>query len=252
MGIGGGAVGLFAAAARIKKMINTPKIYKMRIEFRLVQEVPADSKHVLNAVRNMILASGLPFTPAQVNNRWPRFAYGPAPATGQRAEREYVDIYLRESCSEETVRQALVQVAPEGLEILHVRRVPYALPSVQKLAAAASYRVYGDASQLAELGRKLQESMQAKSLVVNLRNPDGELRQKELAPGLQAVCCVAPDEVELILVPLSGLWVLPQWYVAAALGVEVPTQDEKFFIAGLSFVRKTIFWRDSQGELHPI
>lgn len=224
----------------------------MRIEFRWVSASPADPKQVLNAVRKMILASGLPFTPAQVNNRWPRFAYGPAPAAGERAEREYVDIYLRESCSEEMVHQALVKAAPNGLEILQVRRVPYALPSVQKLAAAVSCRVYGEASQIAELGQKLQGSMQAQNLLVSLRNPDGELRQKELAPGLQAVHLVAPDEVELLLVPLSGLWVLPQWYVAAALGLEVPTQDEKFFIEGLSFVRKTIFWRDSQGELHPI
>lgn len=103
-----------------------------------------EHNNVFNAVRKMVLASGLPFEPAKVNKNWPRLAYGPAPAFGQKAEREYLDIYLQESATAEEVRAALEASRPKGLELVHVERVPYALPSVQNLAAAAKYRVEGD------------------------------------------------------------------------------------------------------------
>lgn len=92
----------------------------------------------------MVLASGLPFEPAKVNKNWPRLAYGPAPAFGQTAEREYLDIYLRTSVSAEETRAGLEAAKPKGLELVSVERVPYALPSVQNLAAVAKYRVEGD------------------------------------------------------------------------------------------------------------
>ena len=76
-------------------MINTSKIYKMRIVLR-VGNWPAEIQSVFNAVRSMVLASELPVEPAKVNKNWPRLSYGPQVAVGQHAEREYLDIYLQE------------------------------------------------------------------------------------------------------------------------------------------------------------
>ena len=234
-----------------KKMINTPKIYKMRIVFRVLEE-SAEQLNVFNAVRKMVLASGLPIEPAKVNPRWPRLAYGPAPAKGQRAEREYLDIYLRTLCSEAAVQQALVKVAPKGLELVQVTRVPYPLPSVQNLAAAVRYRVKGDFSRFNLSGRKIEDWAEAGNLTVTLRSQNGMSCQKDLAPGLLNARTVAPDEIALTLVPINGKWVSPQWFIAAWLGIEIPAQEELFELEGLIFIRQNFYWKDSQGELHPM
>ena len=134
-------------------MMNTPKIYKIRVVFRWLKN-QAD-RNTFNAVRKMVLTAGLPFEPAKVNKNWPRLAYGPSPALGQRAEREYLDIYLQKSIAAEEVQSALEKAAPSGLELLSVRRVPYPLPSVQNLAAAARYRVEGNFSSY-QPGGKLE------------------------------------------------------------------------------------------------
>lgn len=232
-------------------MINTPKIYKMRIVFRW-SDLTAEPPNVFNAVRKMVLACGLPFEPAKINKHWPRLAYGPAPAKGQRAEREYLDIYLRQPCSEEEVRAALASAAPRGLELVQVTRVPYPLPSVQNLAAAARYRVKGDFASLVSSGRTIEDWAGAGDIAVALRAENGIVCHKNLSAGLISASTTAPDEVTLTLAPINGKWVLPQWFIAAWLGWEVPAQDEAFSIEGLIFIRQNFFWRDSQGELHPI
>ena len=232
-------------------MINTPKIYKMRIVFRVLEK-SAEQLNVFNAVRKMVLDSGLPFEPAKVNPRWPRLAYGPAPAKGQRAEREYLDIYLRTLCSEEEVHRALAKVAQPAIELLQVTRVPYPLPSVQNLAAAVRYRVKGDFSRLNLSGRKIEDWAKAGNITVTLRSLNGMSCQKDLTPGLLNASTIAPDEVALTLMPINGKWVLPQWFVAAWLGIEIPAQAESFELEGLIFIRQNFYWQDSQGELHPM
>lgn len=233
-------------------MINTPKIYKMRIVF-CWEDSQTEHTNVFNAVRKMVLASGLPFEPAKINNHWPRLAYGPAPANGQRAEREYLDIYLRESRSEAEVRQSLQKAAPPGLLFLQVMRVPYPLPSVQNLAAAVRYRIRGDFSSFGLSGRKkIEEWAVTGPTTVILRAENGLTCQKELASGLLEAQTLSADEVSLTLMPINGKWVPAQWFVAAWLGLEIPAQDENFTVEGLSFIRQCFFWRDSQGELHPI
>ena len=74
----------------------------MRIVFRGPKNT-AGTPFIFNAVRKMVLASGLPFEKAKVNPNWPRLAYGPAPAKGQQAEREYLDIYLTEPVAADKV-----------------------------------------------------------------------------------------------------------------------------------------------------
>ena len=232
-------------------MINTPKIYKMRIVFCLTAQA-ADHIHVFDAVRKMVLASGLPFEPAKVNPRWPRLAYGPAPAKGQRAERECLDIYLHSPRSEEEVRQALEQTAPSGLVILQVTRVPYSLPSVQNLTAAVRYRVKGNFSREGLPGQKIEEWAGAGNLFVTLRAQNGVACQKSLAAGLLEAHTVSPEEVVLTLSPIEGKWMPPQWFIAAWLGMEIPAQEELVTMEGIIFVRQGLYWRDSQGELHLI
>lgn len=220
----------------------------MRIVFCWKEEHP----HTLNAIQKMVLASGLPYEPNKFKKGQPRLVYGPAPAKGQRAEREYVDIYLLELRNADEVRQALLKTAPKGFEMLQVTRVPYPLPSVQNLAVAVRYRVKGDFSPFVSLGRKLEDWNHMSNLTVTLRNEIGVACQRDITAGFLAARVTAPDEVELTLAPINGRWQAPQWFIAAWLGQEIPVPADDFAVEGLVFIREGFYWQDSQGELHLI
>ena len=251
MGLGSGAVRIRQTFEGLKVMKDTPKIYKMRIVFRCLDS-GTGNRNVFNAVRQMVLGSGLPYEPAKVNKNWPRLAYGPAPAQGQRVEREYLDIYLREHRSEDEVRRALQQAAPEGLELLQVTRVPYPLPSVQNLAAAVRYRVKGDFSPLHSSGRKIEDWAGKGKLTVTVRAQNAIACEYDITPYVLETCTLSPDEVAFTLAANNGQWISPQWVIAAWLGREVPAQEDPFAGEDIIFTRQSFFWKDSQGELHLI
>lgn len=231
-------------------MINAPKIYKMRIVFRIVKKT-GGTGNVFNVVRKMILASGLPFEPAKVNANWPRMAYGPAPAYGQKAEREYLDIYLRKPTAAEEVRSALLAAAPDGLEIVSAARVPYPLPSVQNLAAAARYRLKGDFASF-QTGRKLEEFVNEARVEVIRRAENGLSCVIDAKPYIVSAETAAPGEAVLTLACVRDKWVKPEWILAAWLGLEVPAGEEAFSVDGVTVIRECLLWRDSEGLFHPI
>lgn len=222
----------------------------MRIVFRFVKKTGGQS-NVFNAVRKMVLSSGLPFEPAKVNANWPRLAYGPAPAQGQRAEREYLDIYLRQPVAVDEVRRALAAAAPEGVEICAVTRVPYPLPSVQNLAAAARYRIRGDFGSLGA-GRKLEEFVNEARVEVTRRAENGLAFVTDAKPYILSAETAAPDEAVLTLVSVQDKWIKPEWIVAAWLGLDIPAGDEAFSVDGVTVTRECLLWKDSQGLFHPI
>ena len=222
----------------------------MRIVFHCAKTV--EQTNVFNAVRKMVLASGLKFEPAKINKNWPRLAYGPAPATGQRAEREYLDIYLQEPVAAEEVHAALAGAAPKGLELLSVERVPYPLPSVQNLAAAVRYRVKGDFSRFSSTGRKIEELAESGKAVVVRRADNGLSCTTDVLPFLVSAGTLSADEISLTLQKVGEKWMRPEWVVAAWLGVELPAQEDAAVLEDFCFIREGFFWRDSQGELHPI
>lgn len=223
----------------------------MRIVFRWADD-QAEHPHALRGIKKMVLDSGLPYEPSKFVASLPRLAYGPAPAKGQRAEREYLDIYLLERRSEEEVRAALLQTAPEGFEILQLTRVPYPLPSVQNLMAAVRYRVKGKFSAYISSGRKLEDWNGMSHLAVTVQALNGITHEKNLTAGLLASRVLGPKEIELTLVPLNGQWIPPQWFMAAWLGIPVPAQDEDFAIEGFNFIRQELCWLDTQGVYHTI
>ncbi len=231
-------------------MINPPKIYKMRIVFRIVKRT-GGTNNIFNAVRKMVLSSGLPFEPAKVNANWPRLAYGPSPALGQRAEREYLDVYLQHLVAADEVRSALEKSAPAGLEILSVERVPYPLPSVQNLAAAARYRLQGDFTNL-ENGRKLEDFVQLARVEVTRRAVNGLACVTDAKPYIVSAETISPTEAALTLQSVQGKWIKPEWIAAAWLGVEVPAEEEAFSVDGVTVIRECLLWQDSQGLFHPI
>lgn len=229
--------------------MNTPKIYKIRVVFRWLKN-QAD-RNTFNAVRKMVLTAGLPFEPAKVNKNWPRLAYGPSPALGQRAEREYLDIYLQKSIAAEEVQSALEKAAPSGLELLSVRRVPYPLPSVQNLAAAARYRVEGNFSSY-QPRRKLEEFLSSGRVEITRRAENGLSCVKELSAHIGPCRTISPEVVSLTVLSVQGKWINPEEIIAAWLGLEVPAGEENFTVEGLTFIREGLFWQDSQEEFHLI
>lgn len=219
----------------------------MRIVFSWLQK--PENINVFNAVRKMVLSAGLPFEPAKVNKNWPRLAYGPAPAQGQQAEREYLDIYLQTPLSADEVRRSLQAVAPKGMELLQVERVPYPLPSVQNLAAAARYRVKGDFVPY-HPGRKLEDFLAGGRICVARIAANGMRYEKDLSEYVGPAETIAPNEVVFTLRSVEGKWIQPQELIAAWLGIELPAEDEAPTVAGLIFIREGLFWQDCEGNLH--
>lgn len=231
-------------------MINAPKIYKMRIVLR-GPEKGSGHTNVFNAIRNMVLASGLAFEPAKINKNWPRLAYGPAPAFGQRAEREYADIYLTQPVPVRQVQEALEKALPAGMELISVERVPYALASVQNLAAAARYRVEGNFA-LYGPEKTPEEFFNAPRIEIVRRAENGLTMTENIKPYVAGGQTLSPRAIRLTMQSVEGKWIKPQTAVAAWLGLDVPLQDELFTVEGFTFIREGLFWQDTQGELHLI
>ena len=222
----------------------------MRIVFR-GPEKGAGHLNLFNAVRNMVLASGLAFEPAKVNKNWPRLAYGPAPAFGQTAEREYLDIYLTQPVSALQVQEALQQVKPQQIQLISVTRVPYALPSVQHLASFARFRIAGN-FELYGPEKTPEDFFKALRVELVRRAENGLTLTENIKPYVSAAETLSPREVRLTLACVEGKWIKPQIALAAWLGLEAPVQDELFTVEGFTFIREGLLWQDSTGELHLI
>ena len=230
-------------------MIKPSKIYKMRIVFRACEKTATDN--VFKAVREMILASGLPFEPAKMNAKWPRFSYGPSLPAHQRALREYVDVYLSTHVPAKEVKRKLEEVAPEGWEILEARRVPYALPSVQNLAAAAIFSVEGNFEDFA-LEQTVENYFNAPRVEVVYAGENGLTITKDIKPYVLKAKTITPRKVELTLACVDGKWIQPQEALAGLLGIEIPFAQEAWTVDGFTFTREGLYWQDSQGALHLI
>lgn len=230
-------------------MINLPKIYKMRIVLRLDKK--AERKNIFYAVRRMVLASGLPYEPAKVNKNWPRLVYGPACALSQYAEREYLDIYLKEPVPVAQVRQQLEKSKPAAAELLDVTRVPYAMPAVADLAVAVKYRAEGDFSSFGTV-TTLEDYFSADRVEVVRRAENGLTLTFDVKPFVLEAQTDTASVLHLTLSGKNGKWLNPYVVLGAWLGEEIPMQDDAFTLAGIEMVREGLYWQDSQGELHLI
>ena len=220
----------------------------MRIAFTVADGW--DHKRIFSALREMILASGLPFEPAKVNKNWPRLAYGPVLGYKQYSLGEIADLYFVAPVKEAEAQAALSKSAPDGVCILRVQRVPYALPSVSNLAEVMQYRVQGDFS-LYTPACGAEEFFRKKHIYVTVIADSGMSMQQDLKPFILQVEQPQPDQVELLLQKQGDKTTKPEYAVAAWLNVEVPAAQE-FTLPEFKFTREKLYWRDGVGELHAL
>lgn len=225
-----------------------PKIYKMRIGFTVAGA--ADHKRIMSDLRKMVLRSGLPFEPAKVNKNWPRLAYGPALGYRQYSREEIADLYFSASLKEADAQNALNQSAPDGVRVLRVRRVPYALPSVSNLVDTMQYSVQGDFSFYAP-ACGAEEFFRGKHIYVTTVAPNGMSLQRDLKPFILQVAQPQIDRVDLFLQKIGDQNAKPEHVIAAWLKVDV-TAEEQFTLDKLTFTREKLFWRDSEGNLNAL
>ena len=209
-----------------------------------------DHKRIFNALREMVLASGLPFEPAKVNKNWPRLAYGPALGYGQYSLAEVADLYFSAPVKAADAQAALSKSAPDGICVLRVRRVPYALPSVANLADVMQYGVQGNFEQYAPR-RAAEDFFAAKHIYVSVQTVSGMTVQQDLKPFLLQARARQKDTLELLLQRCDGKTAKPEHLIAAWLGVAVPAEAE-FTLDDIKFTRQALYWRDSVGNLHAI
>lgn len=227
---------------------NAPKIYKMRVV--CAAPGPVDHKQFFVRLRKMVLQSGLPFEPAKVNKNWPRLAYGPVPGYAQHSRAEYLDVYLREPVSADVARAALEKAA-QGVELLRVSRVPYALPSVPNLAEVYEYGVTGDFN-LYHPSKTLEEFVDAKSVIVRQTLENGFVKELDLKPFIASVRRDSDRKISLFLQKVNDQCAKPEHVIAAWLGLAVPDGSQEFTIQHMEFTREGLFWRDSEGALREI
>ncbi len=229
-------------------MINTPKIYKMRVAFTVAGVW--DHKRIFAALRDMVLRSGLPFEPAKVNKNWPRLAYGPALGYGQYSLGEYADIYLSSPVKEDAALQALKTACRTGVTVTRVQRVPYGLPSVSNLAEVYRYGVEGNFA-FYRPNLPAEEFFEGKHIFVTEAAPNGMTVQRDIKPFVLSAVQPRPERVELLLQRCGDKTAKPEHVIAAWLGVQVPAEAE-FTLERLKFIREALYWRDAAGEPHAI
>ena len=226
-------------------MNSAPKIYKMRIRFIVADAW--DHKRIFAALRDMVLQSALPFEPAKVNKNWPRLAYGPALGYKQYSSGELADLYFTQSLQETAVQDALVKSAPDGVRVLQVRRVPYALPSVSNLAEVMKYSVQGDFSSYAP-ARSAVEFFSGKHIYITQQTSGAISLQQDIKPFVLSVAAPEANKLELLLTRQGDKTIKPEYVVAAWLGVPVEA-EAAFTLPNIKFTREALYWRNSEGKL---
>lgn len=219
----------------------------MRIRF--VVSGVWDHKRIVSILREMVLRSGLPFEPAKINKHWPRLAYGPALGYKQESLGEVADLYFSTPVKEAEAQAALVKSAPNGVRVLCVWRVPYALPSVTNLADVMKYSAQGDFLSYTPVC-PAEEFFRQKNIYVTVEAPGGMTMKQDLASFILQVAQPQPNRLELFLQRCGEKTAKPEHIVAAWLQVSAPTTE--FSLPGIKFIREALYWRDASGELHAI
>ena len=209
-----------------------------------------DHKRIMTILREMVLRSGLPFEPAKVNKSWPRLAYGPALGYKQYSLGEVADLYFSAPVKETDAQAALVKSALDGVRVLCVRRVPYALPSVMNLAEVMQYSVQGDFSFYTP-ANCAEEFFRKQHIYVSVVADSGMSLQRDLKPFILSVTQPQPDKLELLLQKHADKMAKPEHVIAAWLNIPVPAAEE-FTLSELKFTREKLYWRDGEGKLHAI
>ena len=231
-------------------MINTPKIYKMRIVFYLAPNAPA-REDLVGALRSMILSSKLAYARSKQNPRVPRLAYGPSVKRGQGAQREYADIYLLTSVCAQQVRAQLEASKPQGLELLEVYRVPYAMASVQQLASHALYRAEGDFMAHAPK-QTFENYVKSARLNVMCRAENAMCLCQDIKPYLVSAQTISATCVQFMLKRVGDKWISPLAVLYGWLGMEMPLDDQQAAACGFTTIREGLYWQDCENNLHLI
>jgi len=229
-------------------MNTAPKIYKMRIAFTVAGN--PDYKRIISDLREMVLRSGLPFEPAKVNKNWPRLAYGPVLGYKQYSLGEIADLYFSAPVTEADTQAALGKSAPDGVCVLRVRRVPYALPSVSNLVDVMQYSVQGDFSFYTP-ACCAEEFFRKKHIYVTVVSPSGMTMQRDVKPFILQVTQPQIDKIDLFLQKQGDRIAKPEHVIAAWLHVEVPA-EEQFTLPKFKFTREKLYWRDREGNLNAL
>ena len=222
----------------------------MRIVFQCAF-AGGSQREVVNALRHMVLRSGLDFAPAKVNTRWPRLAYGPALAKGQTALREYADIYLQTLVPVKQVKDSLHNGLPQGLTLLDVYRVPYALACVQQLATVVVYEVVGDFAAYRPI-KPLKEYISSAKLEMVKQAANGMKFTTDLKPFVVEAIQTAPARIRLTMRSVADKWMNPLFLVYSWLGIEIPLEQDDLADESFTVIRQGLYWEDSQKNLHLI
>jgi radical SAM-linked protein len=171
---------------------------KVRIRFRKGGTLRLISHHdLMRCFERMLRRADLPFHSTQGYNPKPRLVFALSLGLGIRGCAEVVDLELDEPLPAEEIHQRLARQAPDGLEIISVRRVD---PKSGAHVRRVCYRLAVPPARQPDLGERIASILNAPNCWVERTRP--QPRRVDLHPYLRDLH-VRADALEM------DLWVTP-------------------------------------------
>lgn len=171
---------------------------KVRIRFRKAGPLRLVSHHdLMRCFERMLRRAALPFHSTEGFNPKPRLVFALSLGLGIAGREEVVEIELDEELPVEEIHDRLSRQAPEGLDILTVRRIN---PRTGAQARRVCYRVALAAERQEDLAERITTLLAAPQCWVERTRP--QPRRFDARPYLRGLH-VLPDALEM------DLWVTP-------------------------------------------
>ena len=143
----------------------------------------------------------LPILYTQGFNTRPRIQLASALPLGITSECEILDVSLREEIQLEGLKETILSVSPQGLEIYHIEEILPNSPALQQRVSRASYRVqFSDPINRAEIEGKI-ETMLASERIIKEYTRKNRKNYLDLRPLIYAVYL---DENDHLIADLSA------------------------------------------------
>jgi len=215
----------------------------MRIRFaRLAPAGNMSHLEQIRVFRDIAAASGLDCWPAKLGSGLvPKMAFGPALPTGCESLCEYADLYLAQSCKEETAMARLSSAVDGRFALLSVKRVPVYFPSIESSVNAVRYLVEADLNDLSR--ERVDAFLARESAPYTKPAAEGAGETIDARPLILGAELISAGSVRLVLKFEPGKNIKP----ADAAGVITGRAVEP-----VRTVREELYWRDSAGRLEII
>jgi radical SAM-linked protein len=167
---------------------------KVRIRFRKAGNLRLVSHHdLMRTFERMLRRAGIPFHSTSGFNPKPRLVFALSLGLGIVGCREALELELDEELPPDQIHERLRRQAPDGLEILEVRRID---PKASAQVRRATYRIDVPSERAAAAAARAGELLAAAALPVERARP--QPRRLDIRPYIEELR-VGAESLEMVL-----------------------------------------------------